>query len=232
MRTRTTLLAAAAGCLLLISGCQGIPYLMTVLAPPEDVEALHDLDPDGRLLLLVVDSPHCDPAQTMAVHRHLIRQMTVMLLANEATGSVVSYDEILDLRIANPKTFEEWSPARIAQELNADQIVQIEITKFSVKDDAVDLTWHGQLEASISAISLDGKTVWPDDRLHGFPAEPVEIRRNNEATPAYTAKLTQLLSVAMADNVSKYFYDHEVDAYDHNKQARMEEMKSQGLFFE
>ena len=231
MRKHIRLLTAVTGCLLL-GGCQGIPYLLTVLAPPEDVEALHDLDPNGRLLLLIKDSPRCDPAETVALHRHLTRQMTVMLLANEAVGSVVTYDELLDLRIANPRKFEEWSPARIAQELQADQIIQVEITKFSVKDDAVDPMWHGLLEASITVLDLNGKTVWPDDRLHGYPAEPVEIRRNNEATPAYTAKLTQLLSVSMADNVSKYFYDHEIDAYEHNKQARMEDMRGQGMFLE
>jgi hypothetical protein len=233
MRMKHALLATVIGCMLLVCGCQGIPYLMAALAPPEEVEAKYDLDPSGRLLLLVVDSPQCDPAETVAVHRHLTRQLTVMLLANEATGSVVSYDELLDLRIANPRKFEEWTPAEIAKELEADQIVQVRITKFGVKDDAIDeIMWHGQMEASVEVIDLNGKTVWPDDRLHGFPAEPVEIRRDNEATPAYTAKLTKLLSVAMADNVSKYFYDHEVGAYEHNRDARLEDMRGQGLFIE
>lgn len=233
MSMRRSLLTILAACFLLCAGgCQGFPYLMTVLAPPEKIEAEHDLDADGKLLLLVVDSPQIEEIDTSAVHRHMTRQMSAILLANEAVGGVVSYDELLDLRIANPRQFEEWDPEQIGRELGADQILQIEIKKFALKDDAINPMWHGQMEAMVTVIDLDGKTVWPDDRLHGFPMEPVEIRTNKEATPAYSEKLKQLLSLAMADSVSKLFYDHEVDAYQHNKDKRMEDLKSQGLFID
>ena len=212
-------------------GCQVIPWALDAFAPPEKIDAKHHLPDEKKLLVLVVDSPQQRQSRehTGPVRQHLTQHLNNQLIANEVVDEVVAYDDVLDLMIADPQGFEELSDNEIGEKLGAGRVLRVEVTTFSLKDSEINPLWHGQLHTLVRVLDDDGRTIWPDDRPKGFPVQPVELKSTNEATPAYSEKLTQLLAVAMADHVAKLFYDHEIDPHVMARREREEYQRVRGM---
>ncbi len=228
---RTITRIGLAALVLAAGGCQVIPWALDAFAPPEEIDAKHHLPEEKKLLVLVVDSPQQRQSHvhTGPVRQHLTQQINHQLIAHEVVDEVVAYDDVLDLMIADPQGFEELSDDQIGEKLGANRVLRVEVTRFSLKDSEINPLWHGQLQALVRVLDDDGRTVWPEDRPKGFPVEPVELKSTNEATPAYSEKLTQVLAVAMADHVAKLFYDHEIEPRELARRERKEYQRIRGM---
>jgi hypothetical protein len=196
---------------------------MAVSCPPEKIEAKHYLPPDSKLLVLVHDLPLREDVDTAVVRRNLTNYICAQLDRHDVVANTVPYDDLLDLMIADPQ-FNEYTPGQVADKLEADTVLYIRITQFALKESKINPLWQGQLETKVKVIDLNDDTLWPDDRPTGYPVKPSQIRTTNEASPAYATKLTNLLCAAMADDVAKLFYDHEVDAGTIQREKRREEL--------
>ena len=212
-------------------GCQALPWLIMVTAPPEKIEAKYDLPENTTLLVLVRDTALQDDGETVAIRQQLTARLSNQLRQHEVVQHIVSYDELLTLMISDPD-FDTYSADEVGRKLGANQVLLVKLTAFGLKDSELDPFWHGRLKTNVQLLDTSGQVLWPDDRLFGYPTEPAEHKTTSEVSPAYCAKVTEYLAVMMADHIAKLFYDHEIDAALSAQKKREAKLAASGLSME
>ena len=214
-------------------GClfQALPWLMAVTAPPEKVEAEYEPAPESTILVWVEDNPANEATAEGSLRYRLTNELNRQLLAAGIVENVIDPHEVVSLQIADP-SFGQMSMGDVAKAVGADLVLHVEIADFALRDTPMNPLWHGRLATYIQVFDDTGTLLWPDDRLDGFPVQPVEIKTSSSVSPSYGAKLTQLLVLAEADHITRLLYDHEVDPLDASRDRRLESVDMAGLTFD
>ena len=212
-----------------VSGCTGVlPWWLAVTAEPEKVEALYEPEEDTTILVWVEDNPANQMTAAESLRYRLSEELNRQLLLHEITDSVISHQEIVGIQIGDP-TFSQMSMGDVAKALGADLVLHVEIDEFSLRDTPMNPLWHGKLTTYVQILDDSGNILWPEDRLDGYPVQPVEIKTTGDVSASYGAKLTQLLVLAEADHIAKLLYDHEMDPLDASRDRRLESIDLAGL---
>lgn len=198
------LLAAACGA---VGGCTDIAWLTSILAPPKEVPAACELDPDKKVLVLVDDLGK--PVRYEQIKRLLTEDINRLLLENKATGEVVSYEDIFRLT-AGRKDFNRLGIANIARELGASQTIYVYLDDFSLKDNPNISLWRGKLGVLVRLVDSEGNTEWPKDRPSGHRPEAAETLQVDDISPTYGAKVAAELAEEMSLKIARLFYKHSV----------------------
>lgn len=223
MKFKTAIAAAAVGVLLLATaGCGWFPWVLNALAKPEKVEPVCTVPPDVKLLVYVHDLELSDTIDCAAIKRDLTDSINEMMLANEVVAEVVPYEDLLDF-MADEPTFYQKSFGQIGTGLDAQLVLYVRLKRFKLQDTEVALLWHGELDVLIKLVDLDNQTLWPTDSPSGYPVDRVDISRDREEFRSYGVKLTEELAAAMAGNITRLFYEHEVPAGTKTRRERQEE---------
>lgn len=224
MKFKTAIAAAAVGVLLLAPvGCGWVPWLITVTAKPETVEPVCTVPSDVKLLVYVNDLELSETVDCAAMKRDLTNSLNEMMLANGVVTEIVPYGDLLDF-IADEPTFYQKSFGQIGKGLDAQLVLYVHLRRFKLQDTEVALLWHGELDVLIKLVDVDNQTLWPTGSLSDHPMDPVDISRDREEFRSYGVKLTEELATAMADQITRLFYEHEVPA---GTKARKERQKEE-----
>ena len=212
-----------------VSGCGGmLPWLLAISAPPEEVEAMYAPEEGSTILVWVEDNPANEMTAAGSLRYRLTSELNRLLLHHQIADRVVSQQELVAIQIGDPG-FNQMSMGDVAKALGADLVLHVEIDEFSLRDTPMNPLWHGRLVTYVQILDDSGKTLWPEDRLDGYPVQPVEIKTTGDVSPAYGAKLTQMLVIAEADHITKLLYDHKVDPLDASRDRRLESIDLAGL---
>ena len=189
--------------LLALSGCPPIAYLVAKIHGPEKVDAEIIL-PTKKRTLVLVDSP----GSREKLKRLLTMAINKELISRDLVDKVVPYDEIVALRLANPR-YNRMGASEVGKKLKAETVIHVHVTTFALKDNPQDVMWHGRIEVRVKVVAIPLKRLWPLDRPAGFPVGPLLTDETIDLSQTYATKLTAILAIKMADSVGKLFYKHE-----------------------
>lgn len=198
-------------------GCMPvISWITANFARPKEVEAVYELPKDKRVLVLVEAKDPTGGYET--VKRDLTTFINRQLLEHDLVGNVVPYDALMALRFSTGEYHrrEDMPITAIGEKLEADLVVYVLISEFALKDNPVDVLWHGQFSAYVKVVKvapgirLRDARLWPTRRHRrlGYPVDPVDRGEIANSSADYGARLTTALSADMADHIAKLFYDH------------------------
>jgi hypothetical protein len=190
-----------------IGGCTGIAWLANAFAPPEKIEAKHELEPKGKVLVLIDDLGQ--PIRYEQVKRLLTEKVNRLLLENNAAEKVVAYEDVFRLS-ANRKDFNQMGVSNVARALGATQAIYVYLDEFSLKDDPTISLWRGKLGVTVRVVDVKGKTVWPEDRPSGHSPELSKTPEVDDPSPTYGAKVAADLADDMALKIARLFYKHTI----------------------
>ncbi|MFW6132331.1 MAG: hypothetical protein ACOC8F_00430 [Planctomycetota bacterium] len=202
----TTTLLGALVCA--VASCGPALGLLTYWAnPPQTVKAVCELPDDKRICVFVEDAPF---AGSRPLARMLTSEINAQLERNDVAAETVPYGELLELAAVMPD-YSTTSVLELARRVDADLLVEVSVTEFSLRYAEAGQVWKGQLGAVVEARRVDtGRRLGPGDDPEGYHVEPVELPMTSSADPHYGDQLTRELTARMADRIAKLFYDHKV----------------------
>ena len=209
-RFAAPLCIAAVLCLALAlsqSGCAVVAYLTAQIHGPEKIPAKYTLDASLKTLVLV-DAPRSPEV----VKRLLTQALNKELVARELLKDVVPYADVVALRTRTPE-YNRLAVTEVGEKLGASNVICVHINTFQLKDNPLDVLWHGQMETRVKVVAVtDGNTtarLWPTDSPAGHAVGPVQRDETTNASGAYATALTKSLCAEMADEIAKLFYRHD-----------------------
>ncbi len=211
MKKLTTTIAAAllVATLVSASGCNAIPWLANFFAKPEVVEPVCTIPEETKILVYVSDLKLSETTDCTAICRALTTSINEQMLANEVVTEVIPYEDLLRFMAGEP-TFKQMDFGDIAAGMDADMVLYVRLKSFSLKDDDTALLWQGNLSAVAKLVDADNRLLWPVASPDGQPIDPVSISGERQEFQTYGVKLTEQLAAQMADQIVKFFYQHEV----------------------
>ncbi len=208
MTSNATRLAAALCIALALtqSGCAVVAYLTAQIHGPEKIPAQYTLDKSPKTLVLV-DAPRSPEV----VKRTLTQALNKELTARKLLGNLVPYADVVALRTRTPE-YNRLAVTEVGEKLGAKTVICVHISTFKLKDNPMDVMWHGQMETRVKvvAVTTDNTSarLWPTDSPAGHAVGPVERDETTNASDVYATALTKSLCTEMADKVAKLFYRH------------------------
>jgi hypothetical protein len=191
-----------------VGGCALVGYFVSVMMPPKHVAPKYELEPKGKVLVLVDDLGK--PVRYEHIKRLLTENTNRLLLENKAAEKVVSYEDIFRLT-AIRKDFNRLGISNIARELGATQVIYVYINEFSLKDNPTISTWRGRLSVMVRVVDVDGETKWPLDRPTGHKIEADDYPPENNTTPTHGQKIASNLADDVALKIARLFYEYTVE---------------------
>jgi hypothetical protein len=195
----------------LLGGCQLGQAIIAMSMPNEKVAAKCKFPPHQKLLIFPDDKE--TPLSYPPVKRELAQQIAALLIANKVAVQVVPYDELDKLRDSDPD-FNTLAIAAVARKLEADLVLYIDITQFSLKESDAAALWRGNLEARVKVIDAKATDpakarLWPDE-AGGYTVKVSEPTREN-VNQNYGAELSKLMAAELAGKIDALFHDHEIN---------------------
>ena len=188
-----------------IGGCTGLAWLANAFAPPKEVPAVFELEPTGKVLVLVDDMGK--PVRYERIKRLLTEKINRLLMENEAAEKVVSYGDVFRF-IASRNNFNRMGVADVARELGATQTIYVYLDEFSLKDDPGISLWSGKLGVLVRVVDMEGATKWPIERPAGHRPKLATSPQVDDTSPTRGEKIAIELADKMAARVAKLFYKH------------------------
>jgi len=186
-------------------GCAVAGFWASVFAPPKTIQAKYELEPEGKVLVLVDDLGK--PTGYEKIKRLLTEKVNLLLLDNGAADKVVSYEDIFRLAASRPD-FNRMGISNVAKKLGANQIIYVHLDEFSLKDDSNISLWHGKLGVLVRVVDASGKTQWPADRPSGHKPGTSETPEIDNTSATYGATVAAQLADDMALKIARLFYKH------------------------
>ncbi len=147
--------------LLSISGCGPIIGIFIETMPKPDIPA--EYDTAGKNVAVYVCSQNNSELSPI-FKRELTTQLNAELLANNAAATTVDYSDISDMILTGSDII---TPENIGQATNAEIVILVDISHFSVQFQASDKMEPGQVLCLISVIDAKtGQRLWPSDQLN------------------------------------------------------------------
>jgi len=198
-------LLPAAGLCLALGGCQGIFWLVNVLAPPQKVEALFE-PPKGKVFLVFVDDI-VNPVDYQPIKQKLTDKLNEKLIQNQTAAETIRYQRLVEL-MADTPNFHELGVVNVGRRLGAEVVLYVQIDRFSLKESDVSPLWKGEFHTTVRVVDVKGQdNLWPTDRM-GYPVPPLKLRPAQEDSPSYGETVAQKLADKMADRIANLFHEH------------------------
>lgn len=195
--------------LLLLSGCNAVAYVATVVGGGTKIPALYELK--DRPTLVFVD----DPA----------RKLTTSLLAGQiASGvgheledhEVLTKGHVVDPAVVNQmradhSDFGGWAIDKIGRQAGAEQVIYVSVQDWKLTAEAGNI-YEPTSEVRVKVVDVaSGMRLYPDPSAeHGYP---VVTQRHHTAMVHADASTPVVLARDLADHVAvdvaKMFYKHE-----------------------
>ena len=205
MRTTRFLSVLAMASLMMLSGCQGVAYLVASLAPPRKVKPITEL-PKNKTILVYIESEY--PLSYEPIKDMLTNELNKELLEHKVAGAVVPRERLLDVMTTITDT--TVSKQEIGQKLHADLVLCVAVESFSVRDSEDVPFWSGKMKVSLKVIDVKNvKKLWPLDQLE-YPVPLVELPETPNDSATYGNIVAKALAIKTARRIAKLFYEHEV----------------------
>jgi hypothetical protein len=190
-------------------GCGGSAgaWIWWMTDPEEKVKAEYHLG-KGRLLVLIDEDKGW--LSDASVRPLLMERLAKDLAEHKVNEHVVPYDEVVSLR-QQDRSFDRRGAREIGQRLKADQVLHINVRKFTLHDEDVQPAYRGRFEATVKV--LDVHATKPEDvRLwpRSVEGRTLEVTTDLDVGTGsgYDQTLTRRLCEEMAEKIAKLFYDH------------------------
>ncbi len=194
-----------------LSGC-AVGYLIGGMASSAEREGSSTIEAqytglEGKTYAVVAWADRATQMQYPALIPSLIQRVDLKLAAEANASGHVPGDEVTQY-LANHPQWVAWPRSRLADELDVDRIVLIEINEFRTNEPGNEHLWDGLAWATVSVVerSTTGSDAeafrkeirvrFPDARGYG----PAEIDRNT---------VTSVLLKRAIDRASWLFFTHE-----------------------
>ncbi|MBS3820342.1 MAG: hypothetical protein GVY16_06940 [Planctomycetes bacterium] len=188
-----------------MTGCAAVAWLAAVTAPPNTIPPHYQL-PQGSTVLVLVDDPQQRATRTPA-KSELIRALNKQLVEHDVAKKTIALKRIMQTAAVTPN-FNHLRAVDIGRKLEADFVIHVSITEFSLKDDPIGHIWEGRLATNVKVYDVEEGRVWPTDRPDGYPVEPADHPTTENFASDFGNRLAVKLAREMADNISKLFYEH------------------------
>jgi len=196
------------GSAVLLTSCGPfIGWTVNAFAPPQKVDATYEPPKDKTFLVFVDDMVH--PVFYEPVKGELAEKLNRQLVDKGVAAKTIPYSKVLALASATPG-FNRLSVSEVGEKLGADIVLYVIVDKFSLKDNEATPLWQGRLSTTVRLVAVGIDRLWPEDRLEGYPVEPLEMSPETHPSPTYGEVLSKKLAEKMADRIAKLFYDHEI----------------------
>jgi len=202
----------AMACLIGATGCGGTmgawAYWFAPV-PEQEVKAEYKLEKSRLLILVDGDKGWLpDPAIQSTLTNELIKEFE----EHNVSHLTVPYEQIVQLRKKDPK-FERRGAREVGKDLKADQVLHLNVHKFTLHDEVVAPAFKGKFVLSVKVLSTsaekaDDVRLWPSSSEGTSVEVTTDLHIGKGQT--YNDELTRRLCTEMAEKVAKLFYDHKI----------------------
>jgi hypothetical protein len=195
---------------LALAGCKPIAALGILMSPRQWQKAEFELT-TGRLAI-VMDSARATEANPV-FERTLHEGIAEYLRDNKVPSHVIPYDDVIRLRQAHAD-FASWSLQRIGRELDADQVLSVQIDRLRARPatNPPVVSPHVELRLKVVGVSDAGPRLWPDKNADPNGRTVTHDRQAREAdtVDAIDTETTKLARET-AYYVARYFYKYDTE---------------------
>jgi hypothetical protein len=200
------------------AGCSMLAAAVFAFTPPEKVPAQFTLSP-GKVAIMLDD--RFAPVPFPSAKEQLVNLIQQDLISHEAAGEVTDYDDMLHARTSQQRTqqrmFERMTAKRMGELLEADQVLWLEVTDFSLKDRRGDSIYRPRMTIELRVVDTDsGSVLWPTTGRHTIKKKLGIVVAHDDYRRA--PELTEQLGQEFAPEISKLFYKYTREFVDHRRQ--------------
>lgn len=203
------LLVCVAGAALVGCGGTAGAWMWWMTDPKTKVQAEYTLG-IGPLVILIDDDKGW--LEDVSIRPLLTAALIKQFEEHDINKRVVPYDRVVRLRQRDPE-FERRGAREIGQRLKADQVLHINVRKFTLHDETVEPAYRGLFMVTLKVLDVYASRA-EDVRLWPRSPEGKTVQVRTELHPGkadgYQDELTRRLCTEMADEIAKLFYDHTV----------------------
>jgi len=213
MPARLLLLTAVAAACLVLCGCNIVGAFTYLLAPPQIQKAEFTLT-RGRLAILIEPARPEDenPVFTQALYDKLVE----IFREKKVNDQVVPLKDVQRLRQVNPD-FDRWPMQRIAQALNAQQLLYIRVERLALRSAGQRPVLEPSVELRVKVIDASASPrearVWPKGEELGRTIQRGRPMREATDATAVDAEAAKLGKDA-ARLVARCFHDVDLEEKD------------------
>lgn len=215
MQTQTAKAFSAVALILLLATLAGCGQQLGALLYhsgllPEDKTKTQFKLSQNKLAILIDDPTGALPRADL---RDDIQSAIVAdLMQKKAAVTIVSTSELARVERAN-RDYDNMSIRAIGEQVQADQVLYVQIQSFTVGDEAKLGVYQGRAKALVKVCSTLKK---PDVRLWplGGDGQPVEVSQPGEQTEQWNAgakasdTYSRMISARLGKRIAMLFYDH------------------------
>jgi hypothetical protein len=150
----------AVAALVIVAGMLGGCQVLYLLLGQGDQPALYKFGNNQRVLVLVdiADGVSVPPAFATS----LADQVGLHLLRYKAADALIPQERLIKLQQTNPEAYRKLGVADVAQDTDADQVLQVSIMQMAVIKTADGTVAEGRAAAYVKVCDRKGR-VWPAD---------------------------------------------------------------------
>ena len=189
-----------------VSGCTALGVAAYKLAGPPPNPAMYT---PAKTPMLVLVENYQQQTAVNAQADMLTRQLFGAMEAHDV-APMVALEKLQELKDAKPVEFPTMPINRIGQEVQATQILYVELKGSETHALVGGEGFQGQASAVVKIVdAATGDTLWPTDVGGGYPVSAAtKIGKDSDATPM---AVQQKLYAKLADDISKLFYKWKPD---------------------
>lgn len=185
-----------------VSGCVALGAIASKVAPAPTVDA--EYKPAKKPTLVFVESyenPDLYEVESDRIARDISFEFT-----EHKTFPVIPPQKLIELKAAKGSDFSKMDLASIARAVGADQVIYVNLLKFTADPPTGSETVQGESEATVKLIDArTGKPLFPRDSSVGRDISYKTPALSDEGTTRDAVQ--QQLYKHLSDDVSHLFYD-------------------------
>lgn len=185
-----------------VSGCAAVGAIAAKTAPPPTVDA--EYKPAKKPTLVFVESfenPDLYEVESERIARDIGYEFT-----EHKTFPVVSPEKVIELKSARGSAFSKMDVPSIAKAVGADQVIYVNLLKFTAEPPTGSETVQGESEATVKLVDAHtGEILFPRDSSMGRDVSYKTPALSEEGTTRDAVQ--QQLYKHLSEDVSHLFYD-------------------------
>lgn len=195
------------GLLATIAGCQAIAAVLDKASPDPTEPAMYAPTKDNMLVLV---ESYQNPASVEVIAEHIDRLIAEQFIAYKV-APVINPDRLSNLRTANPAAYKRMKIPAVGREVNASQVLYVNIGSFTIESAAGTDALQGHADAHVKIVDVvSGLTRWPRDATSDGMAVAFDLPFAADAQITSEPKVREALAQGLAEKVAKLFYEHTV----------------------
>lgn len=193
-----------------VTGCAAAAALTYAVTPPPTEPAKYKLE---KTPVVVLVENYRNPAEFEVPAQRLEGDISRMLTENKA-GRIVEAQKVMNVTSDKTADGRKLDIAAIGRRVGAKQVIYVNLVQFSVDLPIGGQTITGRAEAMVKVVEVDsGKTLWPRDTSDGRQVR-TETTYAPGADSSNPAAVQEQLYQKLGDQITKLFYDAQVDTID------------------